>query len=124
VPFDFHLNLSQDKMAWLYSQADLFVSAEKRAGWSNTTAEAMACKIPVLCTKSGTQDFAVHDETAFTIPYAHPFLLRLGIKRMIEDKELRFRLARSGYEKILEFTWSSVADTLEGIFQKELNKKS
>jgi len=123
VPHDFYLNLRQDKMAWLHSQADIFVSAERRAGWSNTTAEAMACQIPVVCTKSGTQDFAFHHKTALVVPFAHPWLLRAQIKRLLENAKLRRGLGRAGYEKIQEFTWSSLVDRLESIFLERLKLK-
>ncbi len=121
VPYEFHLNLPQSKMAWLYSQADIFVSAERRAGWSNTTAEAMACQVPVVCTRSGTEDFAFHNQTALVVPFPHPLLLRRQIRRLVEDDELRVRIAGAGYERILTFSWSFLADRLEKIF-KELMK--
>jgi glycosyltransferase involved in cell wall biosynthesis len=123
VPHDFYLNLPQHKMAWLYSQADVFVSAERRAGWSNTTAEAMACRLPVVCSKSGTQDFAFHNETALVIPFSHPWMLGWQIRRLIDDERLRQRLSRAGYEKIQEFTWSSLADKLETVFKERLKLK-
>ena len=112
VPFEFHLGLPQDRMAWLFGQADLFVSAELRAGWSNTTAEAMACRVPVVCTPSGTRDFAFDGQTALVAPFPAPFLLRRRIRRMIEDPALRARLAESGHRKIAEFAWSSLAERL------------
>lgn len=120
VPHDFYLNLPQNQMAWLYSQADIFVSAERRAGWSNTSAEAMACKIPVVCTKSGTQDFAFHNQTALVVPLPLPFLLRRQIQRLIKDEDLRKRLSAAGYDKISTFTWSALADKLERIFKENL----
>ena len=123
VPHDFYLNLPQDKMAWLHSRADIFVSAERRAGWSNTTAEAMACRLPVVCSKSGTQDFAFHDETALVVPFAHPWLLRRQMRRLIDDEKLRHRLSRAGYEKIQRFTWSSLVDKLETVFKERLKLK-
>ncbi len=123
VPHDFYLNLPQDRMAWLYSQADIFVSAERRAGWSNTTAEAMACKLPVVCSKSGTQDFALHNETALVIPFAHPWVLRGQIRRLIDDEKLRHYLSQAGYEKIQEFTWASLVDKLETVFKERLKLK-
>jgi len=116
VPFDFHLGLAQDRMAWLFGQADLFVSAELRAGWSNTTAEAMACRVPVVCTPSGTRDFAFDGRTALVTPLPMPFLLRRRIRRMIEDASLRDRLAEAGYRTIGEFTWSSLAEKLLALF--------
>jgi len=123
VPHDFYLDLPQSKMAWLYSQVDIFVSAERRAGWSNTTAEAMACQIPVVCTRSGTQDFAFHGKTALVVPFPHPLLLRKQIKRMIEDERLRLRLARAGYQKMKEFTWSKLVNKLEKVFKEKLKLK-
>jgi len=120
IPFDFYLNLPQSQMARLYSQADIFVSAEIRAGWSNTTAEAMACRLPVVCTRQGTRDFAFHNQTALVVPFPFPFLLRRQIEKLIEDKELRLRLAEAGYKKIQEFSWSALASRLEIIFQSVL----
>jgi len=122
VPHEFFLNLPQDRMAWLFSRADLFVSAERRAGWANTAAEAMACGLPVVCTPSGSRDFAFYNETALVVPFAHPVLLRRQIKRLVEDPELRDRLAAAGQSKIGEFTWDALAERLELIFQGILSE--
>lgn len=116
VPIDFHINLPQSRMAWLFAQGDIFVSAERRAGWANTVAEAMACQLPVITTASGTRDFAFHEETALVVPLAHPFLIYRQMKRLFLNPELRRRLAEAGYKKIQQFTWESLAARLEGIF--------
>ncbi len=118
VPYEFHLNLPQEKMAWLYSNADIFVSAERRAGWSNTTAEAMACRTPVVCTKNGTRDFAFHNQTALVAPFPYPLFLRPHIEKLIQDETLRHRLAQEGYKRIITFTWSALVDRLEEIFRE------
>ena len=120
VPYDFHLNLPQDRMAWLFGQADLFVSAEWRAGWSNTCAEAMACRVPVVCTPSGTRDFAENGKTALVAPFPAPFLLRRRIERLLRDGELRGRLAGAGFERIGAFTWDALAVRLENVFNDVL----
>lgn len=118
VPHEFHLNLPQTRMAWLYAQGDIFVSAERRAGWSNTTAEAMACRIPVVCTRSGTRDFAVHRRTALVAPFSYPVFLQYQMEKLIQDERLRQRLAEEGYKRILAFTWKTVVDRLETIFTR------
>lgn len=123
VPYEFYLNLPQKKMAWLYSQADIFVSAERRAGWSNTAAEAMACRVPVVCTKSGTRDFAFHNRTALVTAFPYPLFLGHQIKRLIQDKELGYRLAQEGYKRIITFTWSNLVDRLEETFEKVVKLK-
>lgn len=123
VPHEFHLDLPQSRMAWLYSQAEIFVSGERRAGWSNTAAEAMACRVPVVCTRSGTRDFAVHGHTALVVPFPLASLFRRQIVRLIEDEGLRLRLAGAGYEKIQEFSWSSLVDRLEELFREKAKLK-
>lgn len=122
VPYEFHLNLPQSRMAWLFSQAEIFVGAERRAGWANTAAEAMACGLPVVCTPSGSRDFAVHNKTALVVPFSHPILIGRQIKRLLKDAELRERLAEAGQRKIGEFTWDALAARLESIFQHILSE--
>ena len=123
IPNDFYLNLPQERMAWLYSQADIFVSAERRAGWANTAAEALACGLPVVCTPSGSRDFAAPNETALVVPFTLPVFLRHQIRRLIKDPELRERLAAAGLRRIGQFTWDSLAARLETIFQGVLSAK-
>ncbi|MGB9004881.1 MAG: glycosyltransferase family 4 protein [Candidatus Aminicenantales bacterium] len=118
---EFHLDLPQDRLAPLFSRADIFVSAERRAGWANTAAEAMACRVAVVCTSSGTRDFAFPGQTALVVPWPLPFLLRRAIERLIRDRELRLRLAEAGYRQIQEFTWSGLASRLERHFLSKLN---
>lgn len=118
---EFHLNLPQERMSWLYSQADIFVSAERRAGWSNTTAEAMACRLAVVCTPSGTEDFARDGRTALVAPLPLPFLLRRRVERLVRNPDLRHRLSEAGCREIGRFTWASLAERLEGHFLSRQN---
>jgi len=120
APVKFYTALPQERMAELYSQADIFVSAEKRAGWSNPCAEAMACKVPVICSPSGTKDFATNGETALIFRFRCSLLIAKKIRRLIEDRHLRERMAERGYRKIQEYTWSNLVDKLEKEFTQLL----
>jgi glycosyltransferase involved in cell wall biosynthesis len=115
-PRRYIVNLPQAEMAGLYSSADIFVSAEKRAGWSNTTIEAMACGVPVICTKSGTTDFAIHNETAYVLPFRSTFFIKRAIERLISDEGLRHKLSENGHQKTAEFSWEILCDKLEQAF--------
>ena len=83
----------------------------------------MACRLPVVCTASGTRDFAFHEKTALIVPFAHPWLLARQIKRLIDDPELRLRLADAGYQQIGEFTWDALAERLVILFRGFLDEK-
>ncbi|GJM43924.1 MAG: hypothetical protein DHS20C21_07660 [Gemmatimonadota bacterium] len=105
------LNIPRDTIRTIYGSSDVFVSAEKGAGWSNQTIEAMACGVAVVCTRSGTQDFAIHEETALLVR-RNSWHVRRAVRRLMEDDGLRRRLAAAGLEKAREFRWENTADQL------------
>lgn len=104
-------DIPREELWRLYGQADVFVSAEKRAGWSNQTVEAMACGIPVVCTRSGTADFAIPGETALVVPRT-VWHLRRAVRRLLDDPALAARLAEAGRRRALEYTWDRTAEAL------------
>jgi len=113
IPYRFYLNLSQDSLCKMYNSADMFVSAEHRAGWSNTTAEAFACGLPVVCTSSGTSDFAINGKSALVVPMRNSFLIERAISKLYKDPEFGFRIARNAREIIEEYSWERVAQKIE-----------
>ena len=44
-----HKGIAQDKMSEWYASCDVFIDAERRAGWANPVAEAMACGTACVC---------------------------------------------------------------------------
>jgi len=113
IPHRWVLRPSQEELAALYGDADLFVSAERRAGWCNTAAEAMACGAAVVCTRSGTEDFAEDGRTALVSRWPWAWSLARRIVPLLRDPALRARLAEVGRAKIGEFTWERTAGVIE-----------
>jgi glycosyltransferase involved in cell wall biosynthesis len=111
VPYEFHINRPQEELARLYSGCDLFVSAEKRAGWANTVAEAMACGVPVVCTRSGARDLAIHGETAWVVR-RHRWFVERGLGVMYGDPEKARRISDSAIEHVRDYSWDRVVDQL------------
>lgn len=108
VPFDFVLDHPFERNSELFNRADLFVAAERHAGWSNTVCEAMACALPVIATKAGTKDMLIDEETGL-LTHRFTFLIRRKIKRMIEDEALRQRLGTNARRQVQQFDWHKVA---------------
>lgn len=105
---------SQEELVALYQSAHVFVAAERKAGWCNTAIEAMACGTAVACTRSGTGDFARHEETALVVPVRHPWFLRRAVRRLLEDPALRDRLAAAGPSAAAPWSWERLAERLLG----------
>lgn len=120
LPFKFFVDYPVEQLADLYQQADLFVSAERNAGWSNTTAEAMASGVPVVATASGTTDFLFDGETGLKV-WRHPWFIRRAIRKLYDDKQLGIRLAENARNAIEGFSWETLALKIEKIIQDNLS---
>jgi glycosyltransferase involved in cell wall biosynthesis len=123
IPHRWALHPSQDELAALYGDADIFVSAERRAGWCNTAAEAMACGAAVVCTRSGTEDFARHEETALVSRFPWAWALAGQVARLLRDSSLRAAIAQRGCDRIRGFTWERTADAIENALSERLGRQ-
>ena len=121
VPTRWVLRPSQEELAGLYRDADVFVAAERRAGWCNTAAEAMASGAAVVCTPSGTADFARHGETARVARLPWRWLLEAQLLAYLRDPESRLRTAARGAEAMRAYSWERTAARVEAAIAARLN---
>ena len=108
LPYEFVVNHPVGKNKELFHRADIFVTAERGGGWSNTAAEAAACGIPVIATKNGTQDFVIHNETGIVVR-RFIWSIKRAIARLYDNPELRQRYSIAARKKIEEFSWKDLA---------------
>ena len=116
LPYRFYIDLPQDRMAAMYASADVFVSAEHRAGWSNTCAEAAACGLPLVCTGSGTADFAVNGRTSLVVTARNSASIGRALRKLCRDRDVAGRMGIEGARGILDFTWEKVCDRMSEQF--------
>jgi len=79
--------------------------------------EAMACGAAV-CTydNGGCRDYAIDGRTAVVAPRRDVDALAWGLARLVEDAELRRRIARSGQEFVrTQFDWERATARLESL---------
>ncbi len=111
VPFDFIQNHPFDRNSELFNRADIFVAAERHAGWSNTVSEAMACALPVIATQAGTKDLLIDKETGL-LTKRYRFLIRKKIQKLIENQDLRQRLGQNARQHVQQFDWHALAKNI------------
>jgi glycosyltransferase involved in cell wall biosynthesis len=112
VPFEFVIDHPVRDNSKLFARADVFVAAEKKGGWSNTAAEALASAVPLIGTSTGTKDFLIHNETGLLV-WRHSYFIRKAIERLIKNPDLAHTLAVNGRRKIEEFNWEALADFIQ-----------
>ena len=107
----FVIDPSQDELVRLYQSSHIFVAAEKKAGWCNTALESLACGCALVCTRSGTTDFARHEDNAL-VTWRHPWFLRRALRRLLTDAALRERLSAAGPASAERWAWPALADRI------------
>jgi len=118
--------LPQKELNSYYNQSEIFVLSsltdwkKEAEGLGMVLMEAMACKVPVVATKSGGMvDIVFHEKTGLLVPEKDSSALASAIKRLLEDKSLEKKIAEEGYRFVHEnFTPQATSKKLEAIYQK------
>jgi glycosyltransferase involved in cell wall biosynthesis len=100
----------------LYNEAAVFTSASRTEGWGLTASEALVCGCAIAVTDiGGHREFAVHGETALLSPVKDPNALACNISKLLQNDDLRVRLARAGHALIQRFTWERSVSAFEQV---------
>lgn len=120
IPFPFRdegLIVRQDRLAELYSEADVFLDGSEFQGFGRCALEAMACGAACVLTHlGGVLEYARHEDNALLAPPGQADQLADAILRLLDDPPLRQRLIASGLTTAARFCHRREArDTLAWI---------
>lgn len=100
IPFAFRdegIMVDQQRLAELYSSADLFVDSSLFQGFGRCALEAMACGTACVLTEiGGVNEYARHGHNALLVSPQAPARLAEQILKLLADGQLRRRLATAG----------------------------
>jgi colanic acid/amylovoran biosynthesis glycosyltransferase len=81
--------------------------------------EAMAAKVPVVATRTGSIPELVDDTNGILVPQRDPDALARAIDRLAADGELRATLGARGRERVLaDFSTSKTTGRLAGLLER------
>ncbi len=90
------------------NEAAIYVGSSETEGWGLTVGEAMICGQAVCCTDNdGHKEMAIDGKTALLSPVRDPEALAANIIRLIEDDDLRIKIAKEGNKYIQQFNWEN-----------------
>ena len=118
LPYDeFHENLPQERLAWLYSRCSIYLCPSWDEGLGMPSMEAMACGAALVTfDNGGSRDYATDGATALVAPRRDVAALARCLERMVADGALRERIAARGREFVTQsFDWDRAAVRLEKI---------
>ncbi len=117
--FVYGQNIPEADLIKIYNSSRVFVCSSIAEGFALPPAEAMACGCAVAATDcGGIREYAEHEVTALLSPPRDPEALAQNIIRLLEDEELRQKLALGGHRRIQELTWDRSTDRLEGFISQ------
>lgn len=104
----------------VYRRGDLFVSPTYAEGFSNTILEAMATGLPIVSTRAvGVVDCLTDERNALLVPPRDARALAHAIARMLDDAELRARLARTALAEVRElYSWRAVGRQIQRVYSR------
>ena len=121
LPYDeFHENLPQEQLAWLYSRCPIYLCPSWDEGLGMPPMEAMACGAALVTfDNGGCRDYAMDGETALVAPRRDVGALARALERMVGEPPLRERLARQGQAFVTSrFDWDRASARLEDIIRE------
>jgi glycosyltransferase involved in cell wall biosynthesis len=119
VPFEFILNHPVAENEQLFKRTDVFVAVEKKGGWSNTAAEALAAGIPLVASNTGTNDFLIDGITGIKV-WRHSWFVKRALIKLMDNIQLQQTLAFNGRKKMESLSWNALAQNIIGIIKNKL----
>jgi len=123
---DFLGMVAQTQLPALYQRATLaifpFVVAKSgdQEGFGLVQVEAMGCECPVIAGDlPAIHDIIAHEENGLIFPSGNTQALADAIIKLLDDPELRARLAGEGRKSVVQkFDWEAIAGKYAGVYGK------
>ncbi|WP_246294563.1 glycosyltransferase [Paenibacillus planticolens] len=100
-------------MAYHYNETDIFVNSSTYDSASLPGLEAMRCGAALVTTyNGGNMDYCRHEQNGL-MSYRYENRLAADVSRLIEDADLRRRLAAAGEAEAAKWTWERSVNAFE-----------
>lgn len=107
---------SRQELRALYNDSAVFVSASHSEGWGLPPCEAAQCGVALAVTDiGGHREWADPERNALLSPPGDPGALATNVLRLMEDEELRNRLAYAGVQSMAGLSWDLAVERFEAI---------
>jgi glycosyltransferase involved in cell wall biosynthesis len=121
-PYDeFHVDPAQERLAALYSSADVYLCPSWDEGLGMPSMEAMACGAALVTyDNGGSRDYARDGETALVARRRDVGDLASKLERLASDELLRSKVAGAGQAHVTAtYDWDRTVAQMETLFEQE-----
>ena len=120
----FFENVPNDKMHTIYSSCDVLLKLTRVEGFFGPPLEAMACGcIPIVSDVTGYDEYIKDGYNALVVGIGDTEGAKMAVKKLMEDKALRAKLIKNGFETSQRWSWDRSIDLLEEVIKGKEPKK-
>jgi glycosyltransferase involved in cell wall biosynthesis len=117
-------HLSEDELASLYRDADVFVLPSYSEGLPTVLLEAMSYGLPIVTTRiRGAADHLTEGENSLFVPVRSAEALARALQRILDDGELRARMGENNLLKARDFMPDRVVRAYAAAFADVLGRR-
>lgn len=109
--------VADEDLPAIYNLATLFVYPSRYEGFGLPPLEAMACGVPVVCSRAASLPEVVGD-AAWTVLPDDPDALAAAMLRVLRDEQLRAALRYAGLQRTRLFSWEETARQTAKIYEE------
>jgi glycosyltransferase involved in cell wall biosynthesis len=110
---------SPERICQYLKQAKILILPSLYEGLPNVILEAMAVGVPVIATRvGGIPDLVKDGETGLLVEPGSVDELTRGIRKLIEDDDLRKKLANNSFEEAKKYSWDRVVERFDNLMER------
>lgn len=112
---EFHFDPPQDSIRELYAACDVWLSASRSEGFNLTAMEAMACRTPVVSTRTGWPEEAIIEGVngaLVDIDDANALAASAAAILSLNDERWRM-MSQAAFDTVRDSSWQRAADLFE-----------
>jgi glycosyltransferase involved in cell wall biosynthesis len=113
-----HPRLTNQELAEGLVKAKVFFFPTQYEGFGMALAEAMACSCAVVTTRTGFGATLRDKQEALLCHFDDKDVMEQSLLALLQDDELRLRIARVGWERVRGLVWESNIRKLEALYKQ------
>lgn len=113
VKYRFVESPSDEELVGLYNMVDAVICPSLYESFPLPPLEAMACGTPIITTRYGTEDYAVHKKNALVVMPKDAKAIADQTVRVLENEYLKELLTKEGLKTVKKYQWDNTIEKLE-----------
>lgn len=118
---EFEESPAQDKIRDIYAQCDVWVTASRSEGFNLPAMEAMACRTPVVATKTGWPEEAISNGVnGYLVEVDDVAGLVAGASRVLEADDMAWReMSQAAFLTVADSSWANSCAQFEAVLRRK-----